>query len=163
MRPGPHINAELSGFGLPERVLWDRECQARSPAGEAVILPMPPLAFPVPSYASRKLLAEACAWLKRVGDLLGPLTWPNGPIVLCQIDNEGALYFRDGVYEQDYHPDSIALYRRSLEQRYGSAARLGAAYAIHAENFEVLPPSRFDAKDTHGLCRHLDWLSTKKR
>src|SRR6188768_1574409 len=44
VRPGPHINAELSGFGLPERVLWDRDCQARSAAGEAVILPMPPQA-----------------------------------------------------------------------------------------------------------------------
>jgi len=157
VRPGPHINAELSGFGVPERVLWDRECQARSPAGEAVILPMPPLAFPVPSYASRKLLSEACAWLERVGDLLGPLAWPNGPIVMCQIDNEGALYFRDGVYEQDYHPDSIALYRRSLERRYQTPERLAEAYAISAETFELSPPCRFDAKDAHGLCRHLDW------
>ena len=33
VRPGPHINAELSGFGLPERVLWDHECQARSASG----------------------------------------------------------------------------------------------------------------------------------
>jgi beta-galactosidase len=157
VRPGPHINAELSGFGLPERVLWDRECQARSPAGEAVILPMPPQAFPVPSYASRKLLDEACAWLSRVGALLGPLCYPYGPIVLCQIDNEGALYFRDGVYEQDYHPDSIALYRRSLQARYGTTARLGATYGADLESFELLPPARFDAKDPHGLCRHLDW------
>jgi beta-galactosidase len=157
VRPGPHINAELSGFGLPERVLWDRECQARSPAGEAVILPMPPLAFPVPSYASRKLLDEACAWLRRVGSVLGPLAWPAGPIVLCQVDNEGALYFRDGVYEQDYHPDSLALYRRYLEQHYDSPQLLSQAYAIHADTFEISPPQRFDAKDAHGLCRHLDW------
>jgi len=122
VRPGPHINAELSGFGLPQRVLWDRECQARSAAGEAVILPMPPLAFPVPSYASRKFLHEACEWLRRVAGVLGPLTWPDGPVVLAQVDNEGALYFRDGVYEQDYHPDSIALYQRYLQQLYGSRA-----------------------------------------
>jgi beta-galactosidase len=160
VRPGPHINAELSGFGLPDRVLWDRECQARSAAGEAVILPMPPLAFPVPSYASAKLLAEACVWLERVGDVLGPLTWPDGPIVLCQVDNEGALYFRDGVYEQDYHPDSISLYRRYLEERYQSPAKLAEAYGISADNADfsqISPPVRFDAKDAHGLCRHLDW------
>jgi beta-galactosidase len=157
LRPGPHINAELSGFGLPERVLWDAECQARSPAGEPVILPMPPQAFPVPSYASRKLQREACAWLERIAELLGPLAWPDGPIVLLQIDNEGALYFRDGVYEQDYHPDSLALYRRGLEQRYGTPERLAQTYAIFAENFEILPPERFDARDTPGLCRHLDW------
>lgn len=157
VRPGPHINAELSGFGLPERVLWDADCQARSPAGEPVILPMPPQAFPVPSYASRKLLDEACAWLARIAELLGPLAWPEGPIVMCQIDNEGALYFRDGVYEQDYHPDSIALYRRSLEARYGSPSELGRAYGIHADNFEISPPERFDAKTAEGLVRHLDW------
>lgn len=157
VRPGPHINAELSGFGLPERVLWDRDCQARSPAGEAVILPMPPLAFPVPSYASRKLLNEACAWLRRVGEELGPLAWPRGPIVLCQVDNEGAMYFRDGVYEQDYHPDSVALYRRHLESRYGTPEALGAAYGIVTETFDVTPPHRFDAQDSRELRRQLDW------
>ncbi len=31
VRPGPHINAELTYFGIPERVIWDPECQARSP------------------------------------------------------------------------------------------------------------------------------------
>jgi beta-galactosidase len=157
VRPGPHINAELSGFGLPERVLWDRDCQARSPAGEPVILPMPPQAFPVPSYASHKLLHEACEWLRRAAAVLGPLTWPAGPIVLCQIDNEGALYFRDGVYEQDYHPDSIAAFERFLEARYASPTRLGQAYGISADNFQILPPRRFDAKDAPGLLRHLDW------
>jgi beta-galactosidase len=157
VRPGPHINAELSGFGLPQRVLWDRECQARSPAGEPVILPMPPLAFPVPSYASRAFLKQACAWLSRVADELGPLAWPNGPIVLCQIDNEGALYFRDGVYDQDYHPDSLALYRQRLEQTYATPARLSQAYAISTDNFDISPPERFDAQTVHGLRRHLDW------
>jgi beta-galactosidase len=157
LRPGPHINAELSGFGLPERVLWDRECQARSAAGEAVVLPMPPLAFPVPSYASRKLLNEARAWLTSVSERLGPLTWPQGPIVLCQVDNEGALYFRDGVYEQDYHPDSIARFRRFVEDKYGSLGAAAARYGILADNFEISAPVRFDAQDSAGLRRHLDW------
>ena len=31
VRPGPHINAELTYFGIPERIVWDPECQARSP------------------------------------------------------------------------------------------------------------------------------------
>lgn len=157
VRPGPHINAELSGFGLPERVLWDPECQARSAAGEPVILPMPPLAFPVPSYTSQKLMQQACAWLRRVGEELGPLAWPNGPIVLCQVDNEGAMYFRDGVYEQDYHPDSIRLYRRHLEQRYQNTDNLSLAYGVRATSFELSPPARFDAVDAHGLRRQLDW------
>src|SRR6476620_12787376 len=118
---------------------------------------MPPQAFPVPSYASRKLLHEACEWLRRVASVLGPLAWPAGPIVLCQVDNEGALYFRDGVYEQDYHADSLAAYRRFLEARYGSPARLGATYAISADSFDISAPKRFDAQDFPTLSRQLDW------
>ena len=34
LRPGPHINAELTYFGLPERIVWDRACQARTPHGQ---------------------------------------------------------------------------------------------------------------------------------
>jgi beta-galactosidase len=157
VRPGPHINGELSGFGLPERVLWDQNCQARSAAGEPVILPMPPQAFPVPSYASRVLLGHARNWLHRAARELGPLVWPEGPIVMCQIDNEGALYFRDGVYEQDYHPDSIARYRQALEARYGTPARLAEAYAIHTDTLDISPPRRFDARDGASLLWHLDW------
>ena len=58
VRPGPHINAELTYFGLPERVVWDRECQARTPRDNPVILPIVPVAFPVPSYASDAFLDE---------------------------------------------------------------------------------------------------------
>ena len=38
-----------------------------------------------------------------LGPSLSPLLYPAGPIVLLQVDNEGALYFRDGAYDQDYH------------------------------------------------------------
>lgn len=157
VRPGPHINAEMSGFGLPERVLWEPEYQARSPSGQPVVLPMPPHAFPIPSYASHAFQDEARTWLRRVAEELGPLAWPKGPIVMCQVDNEGALYFRDGVYEQDYHPDSLAVYRMRLEQRYVTPGRLAEAYGITAENFEISPPQRFDAQDARGLAWHLDW------
>ncbi|HTJ84302.1 MAG TPA: beta-galactosidase, partial [Polyangiaceae bacterium] len=44
VRPGPHINAELTHFGIPERVVWDPACQARSPQGNPVMLPMLPQA-----------------------------------------------------------------------------------------------------------------------
>ena len=59
VRPGPHVNAELTYFGIPERIIWDAACQARSPQGNPVMLPMAPVGFPVPSYASTAFLAEA--------------------------------------------------------------------------------------------------------
>ncbi len=67
MRPGPHINAELTFFGLPERIVWDAQCQARTPGGHPVMLPIVPVAFPVPSYASDAFLEETARWYRAVG------------------------------------------------------------------------------------------------
>ena len=133
-RPGPHINAELTTFGIPERVIWDPSCQARSPAGNPVMLPMLPFAFPVPSYASHAFHDEAARYFQALGPTLAPLLYPSGPIVLLQIDNEGALYFRDGAYDQDYHPDAIALYRDFLRDKYRSIEALQRAYGRRASS-----------------------------
>jgi beta-galactosidase len=96
VRPGPNVNAELTYFGLPERVVRNPENQARSAHGNPVPLPVPPRTFAVPSYASLHFQREADRWLHAVGDITGPRCYPHGPIVLAQVDNEAALYFRDG-------------------------------------------------------------------
>ena len=174
VRPGPHINAELTCFGIPERVVWDASCQARSPKQSPVMLPMVPHAFPVPSYASEAFHDEAARFFQALAPALAPLVWPAGPIVLLQIDNEGALYFRDGAYDQDYHPDAIALYRGFLRDKYRTLDALEAAYGQpppRGGGFEgegpasegtprfatVEPPVRFDAETPRDLPRHLDW------
>jgi beta-galactosidase len=158
LRPGPHINAELTFFGVPERVVWDAECQARTPGGHPVMLPMLPVAFPVPSYASDAFLEETARWYRAVGKRLSRLRWPDGPIVLVQVDNEGALYFRDGVYDQDYHPDALHAFRDFLRAKYRQLRALRDAWADSAITFAtVLPPRRFDAKQIRDLTRHVDW------
>lgn len=158
VRPGPHINAELTCFGIPERVIWTKECQAVSAGGKPVALPVPPLAFPVPSYASEAFHAEARVWFDAVGRELAPLVWPGGPIVLLQVDNEGAMYFRDGVYDQDYHADAIAHYRAFLKDKYGRVEALREVLCDPgATFFNVEPPRRFQAATTRELARHLDW------
>ena len=164
VRPGPHINAELTHFGIPERIIWDVACQAQTPQGNAVMLPMVPVGFPVPSYASAAFLEESERWLGRVAALLSPLRFPDGPIALCQIDNEGALYFRDGLYDQDYRPDAIALYRAFLRKKYGDEAALGRAYGRRADPFDrVVPPTIFDADSADELTVHLDWAEFHER
>jgi beta-galactosidase len=158
VRPGPHVNAELTDFGIPERVLWRADCQARTPRQNPVILPAPPRAFPVPSYASKAFLAETSSWFSAVGEQLRDLVWPKGPIVMAQIDNEGALYFRDGAYDQDYHPDAIALFRAFLRARYKSIGALRRAWGVPLGRFEdAAPPLRYDARSAEDLPRHLDW------
>lgn len=163
VRPGPHINAELTYFGIPERIVWDPACQARSPNQNPVVLPMLPQAFPVPSYASEVFLDEAARYFRSIAKPLVPLLYPDGPIVMLQVDNEGAMYFRDGPYDQDYHPDAIALYRTFLRDKYKTLADLGKAYgedstSDSAPRFgDIQPPVRFDAKTPADLARHLDW------
>jgi len=158
-RPGPHINAELTYFGLPERVVWDRDCQARTPRDNPVILPIVPTAFPVPSYASDAFHDEAALWFEAVGRVLAPLQYPHGPIVMWQIDNEGALYFRDGPYDQDYHPDAVRLFRSFLREKYSSVSALREAWNEALVTFATAtPPHRFDAKTADELTRHMDWM-----
>lgn len=163
VRPGPHINAELTYFGIPERVVWDPACQARSAQGNPVVLPMLPQAFPVPSYASEVFLDETARYFRALSPTLAPLLYPDGPVVMLQVDNEGAMYFRDGAYDQDYHPDAIALYRAFLRDKYKTIEALGAAYGFDptAEGSprfgDIQPPVKFDAKTPAELVRHVDW------
>jgi beta-galactosidase len=163
VRPGPHINAELTYFGIPERIVWDPACQARSPNQNPVVLPMLPNAFPVPSYASEVFLDETARYFRSIAKTLVPLLYPDGPIVMLQVDNEGAMYFRDGPYDQDYHPDAVALYRTFLRDKYKTLGELAKAYGEDptsdaAPRFgDIQPPARFDAKTPADLARHLDW------
>lgn len=169
-RPGPHINAELTYFGLPKRIVWDAACQARSPGQTPVMLPMLPLAFPVPSYASDAYHDEVARYFQLLGPVLAPLLYPNGPIVLMQVDNEAAFYFRDGPYDQDYHPDALRAYRDFLRSKYGTIDALSLAYGITDNEKDepssdltrftsIDPPRRFDAETPTDLVRHVDWCA----
>lgn len=159
LRPGPHINAELTYFGLPERIVWSGPCQARTPRQNPVILPMLPRAFPVPSYASDAFHEAAALWLREVARVAGPFAYPDGPIVMVQIDNEGASYFRDGLYDQDYHPDAIRLFRDFLRKKYrGEVHLLREAWGQGDLQFATTdPPTKMDAEEADQLARHLDW------
>ena len=173
VRPGPHINAELTYFGLPERVVWDEACQARSPHGQPVVLPFLPRMFPVPSYASDAFLDESARYFQLLGEALKPLRYPDGPIVLLQIDNEGAMYFRDGAFDQDYHPDALSCYRAMLRRKYGTITKLRECYgAIGGDDdnddkplrfADIEPPRRFEATRLDQLVYYLDWAELQEQ
>ena len=163
VRPGPHINAEMTYFGLPERIVYDRACQARSPRQNPVLQGFPPRMFPVPSYASRTFHDEVGRWYDAVGEVLAPRVWPNGPIVLLQVDNEGSYYFRDAAYDQDYHPDAVADWRKFLEKRYGSLQKTAEAHrAAYGAWEDALPPEKFSAETPDQLVVHLDWAAFRE-
>jgi len=111
VRPGPHINAELTFFGFPERILRDDEMLARSARDTPVWMPAPPRMFPVPSYASRGFRREAATWLGAVAAIVAPRLAPDGPVIAVQADNEMQMFFRVGAYDHDYHPDALSWWR----------------------------------------------------
>ncbi len=164
VRPGPHINAELTYFGLPAHIVHDPAMQARSPSGRPVILYFPPRMFPVPSHASEAYLTAVGGWFEKVAEVLRPRLHPEGNVVLLQVDNEIGYYFRNGPFCQDYHEDALVQWIAHLEATHGSleetAAAHGAEYVTWAD---VLPPKRF-GEGIHGeepepgeLALQLDW------
>lgn len=163
VRPGPHVNAELTGFGIPKRVLWDEECMARSASGSRVVLPIPPLAFPLPSYSSPKFQEETRSWYQAVGTELGPLCYPHGPIVFVQVDNEATLGFRDGVFDQDYHPAQLAEYREFITRKYPNVEALRRLYKNPALVVsKANPPERKNLKLASDLPAALDWAEAQE-
>lgn len=108
VRPGPHINAELTGFGYPRWLLEDPSVQAVSARGTPVWMPAPPHMFPVPSYASAAFREATGGWLRAVAEVVAPRLHPDGPVVALQVDNEMQHFFRVGAYDHGYHPDALA-------------------------------------------------------
>jgi beta-galactosidase len=113
LRPGPHVNAELTSFGFPDWVLADPHCQARTAHGSPAWLPVPPRAFPIPSYASTTFHAHVRTWYGAVADVVRPYLGPDGPVVAIGVDNEAQLFFRAGAFDIDYHPDALAWWREA--------------------------------------------------
>lgn len=149
VRPGPHINAELTYFGFPERILRDESMLARSGRDTPVWLPAPPRAFPIPSYASLGFKGEVRRWFAAVGEVVAPHLAPDGPVVAVQVDNEMQLFFRSGAYDHDYHPDALAWW---------------------SETMAVEPPRAWDEADAERCvswvrfkedyaCRSLAWMT----
>jgi beta-galactosidase len=111
LRPGPHVNAELTSFGMPDWVLAEPACQSRSSRGTPVWMPQPPRAWPLPSYASAAFHAHVRDWYAAVAAVVAPHLAPDGPVVAIGVDNEAQMFFRLGAYDHDYHPDAIAWWR----------------------------------------------------
>lgn len=163
VRPGPHINAELTWFGFPQRLLADPAVWARTASGSPAITDRRPQPFAIPSYASETFFAETARYFDALCPVLLPYLAPAGPIVACQVDNETCYFFRDHAYDLDYSADSLALYRRMLRERYGNIATLNHAYRrSYADFAAVEPPRDFEATEQADVPRHLDWVAYKE-
>jgi len=111
LRPGPQIDAEIAGFGIPDWVLDEPACQARTAQDTPAWLPLPPRAFPIPSYASAAFRERVRAWYATVAEVVQSHLAPDGPVVAIGVDNDADLFYRLGAFDLDYHPDALGAWR----------------------------------------------------
>lgn len=159
VRPGPHINSEIPYFGFPPRVLNNPHMQMRTVRGTPAVLPLPGTPFAAPSYACEAFFQEVGRYFDALCPIITPYIYPHGPVVAAQADNETSLFFRLKCYDVDYHPESIALYQKWLEDKYRDLAALQKAYrrSDYRSFSDVTPPHAFSAQTCRDLPYYVDW------
>ncbi len=163
VRPGPHINSEMTCFGYPDWILADPEIQARTPGGTPVVYPHVAQPFAIPSYASCRLFEKTEEYFHALTPLLRKHRYPYGKIIAIQAENETCYFFRDRPYVMDYSKDSILLYQKMLEEKYGKPEALAEAYGVPAGEFRsVMPPKKYDENAGYGLEYYYDWAEYKE-
>jgi len=163
VRPGPHINAEMTYFGYPEWILMDEEIQAKNPWGTTLVFPYVTKHFPIPSYASEKLYIKTEAYFMKLKPILKKHTGENGCIILIQADNETCNFFRDRPYIMDYSDASIKLYHQFLAEKYGAIETLNKVYHSTFKSFEEIEaPWGFKGKSVIDLPYYFDWVEYKE-
>lgn len=160
LKPGPWICAEEESGGYPDWLLEDRDLWALDAAGVPILGYNPPWQHRVPSYLHPRYLAHVRRWLRAVDRRLAGLFYPEGPIVLIQLDNEPSYAFADTPLGFDYHPVVIERYRRWLLRRYGSLGGIGRAWGAANVTAEALEPPRSPEQEPSR--RGLDWIEFRE-
>jgi beta-galactosidase len=164
VRPGPQINAELTWFGYPLRILQDPELHALNAQGTPAVLTQVPRPIPAVSYATYRFFDEVALWYDAICPILAKHAYPKGAIVAAQVDNEMAYFFHVNAYAADFHPASIARYQASLAEKYASIEALNSVYGTTYTSFnQVEPPRRFEATTREDIPYYLDWVAYRER
>lgn len=163
VRPGPQVNAGITGFGYPERLFGMKNIIARTAEDTPAVVPAPPRFFPAISYASDAFYEEVAEYFDALCPLLAARLHPRGPVVGVQPDNEMSFFGRASAFDLDYSDASVALYRRYLQGKYADIADLNTAYGRDFFDFdEVTPPRRFEADSALDLPFFLDWMEYRE-
>ncbi|MBX2989005.1 MAG: beta-galactosidase [Bdellovibrionaceae bacterium] len=137
-RPGPYINAEWGFLGFGAIPLWFHDkypdSHAVNPQG---------LRSTVYSYSSPDLLRHARLWLQQVhAQVLKPEIGPGRPVSFIQLDNETNFMWQS-LYNHDYGPRAVGLYRDFLKERYVTLENLNGAHGRQWGRWnDIVPPGQ---------------------
>jgi beta-galactosidase len=163
VRIGPIVDEDMPYAGIPLRVIRNPAVWAQTSTGAPAISSRfsPPVA--IPSYASEKFLQEEGKFLDQLIPILTPRLFPDGPVVLCLVNKETAFQGRIQAYDLDYCPESVALYRQFLSDKYGSIETVNGVYgARFASITEIAPPKSCEAVAQRDLPWYMDWVEYKE-
>jgi beta-galactosidase len=163
VRVGPIVDEDMPYGGFPLRVIRNPAVWAQTSTGAPVVSSRftPPVVLP--SYASEKFLQEVGKFLDQLMPILVPRQFPDGPVILCQINKETAFMGRIQAYDLDYCPESITLYRQFLGEKYGSVAAVNEAYSgKYTSITEIVPPKSCEAVVQRDLLWYMDWVDYKE-
>ncbi len=116
------------------------------------MLPMVPVAFPVPSYASERVPRRDGALVPGGGGRARrACAGPTAPSSSCRSTTRARSTSATASYDQDYHPDAMAAFREFLRAKYRrkrdrAPGRVGRRRRSTFASVE--PPRRFDAHET---------------
>jgi beta-galactosidase len=159
LKPGPFIHAETDFGGLPDNV---------SPEENKSIEPMldnrqnkrewhKVLPAPLDIHFSQ----EVQSWFEQVDrELIGPNTYPHGPIISLQILNEGVYSdAQHPVTDYDYSQTSKELFQHFLCEKYESMENYNRLHQTSYKRFpQIEPPTEIDSLTHDGdILAYLDW------
>ena len=166
LKPGPWICAEEPNGGYPDWLVSDLELQVLDSDGLPVLGYNPPFQSPIPSYMHPRYLEYVRVWLTDVDTCIREFCYPQGPIVMIQLDNEPSMTFHDRMFESDYNQTIVGvggLYQRWLEIKYGTVKELNSFHKTTSEMFDTVEaPRSLSIQRVADLRRYADWVEFKE-
>ena len=154
-KPGPFVHAEINYGGLPdfvcpiknpkiEAMLNHRHEQVVWPGSEYTDDGREAKLWPLPAPLDQSFLQEVKNWYEAVREeVIKPLSYPDGPIFLIQIANEG-IYSnaQKAPWDYDYSQSSLKYFRECLKEDYKSLYKYNRLHGTSYSSWNEIEPVR---------------------
>jgi len=164
LKPGPWIQAEWLGGGIPKYIFADESIVARDFSGGLLNARLKGDAKQLyqPSYLHPKYLNHVKRYLGGLVEAIQNYIFPKGPVFLIQLDDEVTFGGNSGMFQADYNAHITSeLYPAFLENKYGNIKDLPAGYPKSKTFSGIGPPVELNLKKPEQLVMYFDWLEFK--
>ncbi len=163
IRPGPWLEAEWTGHGLPKYLLNHRELLAQDVEGVPHMADSTAGETPghVPSYLHPVYISAVKRYFQALSEVIRNYVYPRGPVFMIELDSRPFLGGHGPYRIGDHNPAALEYLPDFLTAVYpGGIKELNAVYRTRFKDFsQVAPPTEKDAiKKPEQLVPWMDWL-----